>query len=100
MEYIGEIVANILGLNDSKYQWVIDSMTDEEVDQMKEDQERILSEVRMIFHSFFISNFLRRSLINYVYFTFLFTFRLNKDLELERRMMMRRRMLRRGGRER
>ena len=45
MEYIGEVIADIMGLNDSRYQWVIDGMTDEEVEQMRRDQKRILREV-------------------------------------------------------
>jgi hypothetical protein len=30
MELVGEVVANFLGLNDSKYQYVLDNMTEEE----------------------------------------------------------------------
>jgi hypothetical protein len=29
-EYVGEIVANVIGLNESKFQYVMDSMTEEE----------------------------------------------------------------------
>ena len=38
-------MANIFGLNDSRYQWVVDSLTEEELEAMKVDQERILREV-------------------------------------------------------
>ena len=54
MEYIGEIIADIMGLNDSRYQWVIDGMSDEEVEQMRRDQKRILREVFFYFSFFFI----------------------------------------------
>ncbi|KAJ1452824.1 hypothetical protein M885DRAFT_588899 [Pelagophyceae sp. CCMP2097] len=37
-EFVGEVVANILGMNDSKYQWVIDAM---EEDARKERQAKV-----------------------------------------------------------
>ena len=30
MEYIGEIVCTMMGLNESKYQYVLDSMTEQD----------------------------------------------------------------------
>jgi hypothetical protein len=30
IEFVGETVANAVGLTDSRYQWVIDSMTEED----------------------------------------------------------------------
>eukprot|EP01041_Mallomonas_annulata_P014234 gene14234-30284_t len=38
LEYIGEVVADILGLNDSKYQWVIDGMDEEDWKAAREIQ--------------------------------------------------------------
>jgi hypothetical protein len=31
MEYMGGVVADVLGITDSRYQWVIDSMTEDDV---------------------------------------------------------------------
>ena len=40
MEFVGEIVCNILGLNESKYQYVIDSMDANDWKLAKENEER------------------------------------------------------------
>jgi len=40
LEMIGEAVANVIGLNDSKYQWVIDSMDEDDWRIAKEVQSR------------------------------------------------------------
>lgn len=38
METVGEVVANVLGLNESKFQYVIDSMTEEDWNVAREVQ--------------------------------------------------------------
>ena len=40
MEFIGEIVANVMGLNESKYQYVLDSMDENDWRIARENQEK------------------------------------------------------------
>ena len=40
MEFVGEIVCNIFGLNESKYQYVIDSMDADDWKLANENEER------------------------------------------------------------
>ena len=40
IELVGEIVANVLGLNESRYQWVMDSMTEQEGEVARRAEER------------------------------------------------------------
>ena len=40
MEYIGEIVCTMMGLNESKYQYVLDSMTEQDWKIAHETNER------------------------------------------------------------
>jgi hypothetical protein len=44
MESIGEVVANLLGLNESKFQYVIDGMTEEEWEVARQVQAERLRE--------------------------------------------------------
>jgi hypothetical protein len=44
METVGEVVANVLGLNESKFQYVIDQMTEEDWAIAKEVHEKRLIE--------------------------------------------------------
>ena len=40
LEFIGEIVANVMGLNESKYQYVLDSMDENDWRIARENQEK------------------------------------------------------------
>ena len=46
VEFVGEVTVNILGLNESKYQWVIDALEDEKRQkaqkELEESQRRML----------------------------------------------------------
>ncbi|KAJ8602245.1 hypothetical protein CTAYLR_003622 [Chrysophaeum taylorii] len=42
-EFVGEVVANIFGLNNSKYQWVVDAMREE---KEREEQRKLEEEQR------------------------------------------------------
>jgi hypothetical protein len=37
MEYVGELVAHMMGVTQSRYQWVIDSMNEDDVQAARED---------------------------------------------------------------
>jgi len=37
MEYVGEVVANVLGINQSRYQYVIDFMNEKDEQEAQED---------------------------------------------------------------
>ena len=47
LEFIGEIVANIMGLNESKYQYVLDSMDENDWRIARENQEKRENEQRL-----------------------------------------------------
>ena len=47
MEYIGEIVANMMGLNESKYQYVLDSMDENDWKIARENQEKREKEYKL-----------------------------------------------------
>lgn len=47
MEFVGEIVCNIIGLNESKYQYVLDSMDENDWKIAKENDERRTSEAAL-----------------------------------------------------
>ena len=47
MEFVGEIVCNIIGLNESKYQYVLDSMDENDWKIAKENEEKRTSEAQL-----------------------------------------------------
>lgn len=47
MEYVGEIVANIMGLNESKYQYVLDSMDENDWKIARENNEKRIAEQKL-----------------------------------------------------
>ena len=47
MEYVGEIVANMLGLNESKYQYVLDSMDENDWRIAHENNERRIAQEKL-----------------------------------------------------
>lgn len=42
MEFVGGMVAHVLGLDQSRYQWVLDTMNEEDIQQAAEEFSRRL----------------------------------------------------------
>lgn len=45
IEFIGEVVANVLGLNESRYQWVMDTMNEQEWETARHAEEHWVESV-------------------------------------------------------